>query len=413
MSSKYLQQSVKASILLAAWLSAPSTLVRAQSPSDPLAQMPDSLRQSVERLVIVSGSGPGRQDVTGTYGQDQPGLIGGMNDGTRAGTISKDVGGVPVNFPIPVLSNIGMIYGGLTGANKERIQAFRDAMADELADTGRHPLTNDGMALDVFWSLDDLPQLDKKLVAPTTEIPADTDAVLYVGIDGLQIDVQGGEAILTTQASASLRRFGDAAVLYETRIRYEDRDELERWIADDKALWRAYASYARHYLGREVAADLFKRVRLRHELTPAATDSVRPDRRDRTLLTTESPAPTLAWQLTIADAADNPPWAAGIDESQVTWDIEIYDARQLVYAEERLPDPGHSLLTELEPCQVYRWSVRPSYRAGGAVYYGEWMREGQAAPDPAFGKGLQGRQASAAPAYTQDFARLKTACRRR
>ncbi|MDH4071984.1 MAG: hypothetical protein OEV41_02630, partial [Gammaproteobacteria bacterium] len=295
-------------VLVSMLIAAPSANAQQGPLADPLAQMPDVLRESVAQLVIISGQGPSGQEVTGTYEQDQPGLVGGMNDGSRIGTISKDIGGVPVNFPIPVLSNIGMIYGGLTGAAREKIQAFRDAMADEIADTGRHPLTNDGIALDVFWSLDDLPRLDTKLIAPTTKIPAETDAVLYVGIDGLQIDVQGGEAILTTWASASLRRFDDSRVLYETTIRYEDRDELDRWIADDKALWRAYANYARHYLGRELAADLFKRVRLDHALVPVATASARPDRKDKELLVAQSLLPTLAWELKLADELTHPAW---------------------------------------------------------------------------------------------------------
>ena len=401
-------------VLVSMLIAAPSANAQQGPLADPLAQMPDVLRESVAQLVIISGQGPSGQEVTGTYEQDQPGLVGGMNDGSRIGTISKDIGGVPVNFPIPVLSNIGMIYGGLTGAAREKIQAFRDAMADEIADTGRHPLTNDGIALDVFWSLDDLPRLDTKLIAPTTKIPAETDAVLYVGIDGLQIDVQGGEAILTTWASASLRRFDDSRVLYETTIRYEDRDELDRWIADDKALWRAYANYARHYLGRELAADLFKRVRLDHALVPVATASARPDRKDKELLVAQSLLPTLAWELKLADELTHPAWVSTVDESHIFYDIEIYDARQLVYAEERLPDPGHTLLMELEPCMEYRWSVRPSYHFGTDVYYGEWMQRADGEdPEPEFGKGLRGLQASAAPAYTQHFARLKTDCRRR
>jgi len=408
-----LQRVPLARTAMLATLLAASAVIARQQAVDPMEQMPETLRDSVQRVVIISGLGPGDQEVTGTYDEYQAGLLGGMSEGSRIGTISKDIGGAPVGFSIPILSNIGMIYGGLSGAAKERTQAFRDAMAEELADTGRHSLTNDGIALDVFWSLDDLPRLGKKLIAPAAEIPADTDAVLYVGINGLQIDVQGGEAILTTWASASLRRHDDGRILYQTAIRYEDRDDLERWIADDKALWRSYANFARHYLGRELAADLFKRVRLRHELIPVATDTARHDRKDKQLLVAQTLAPTLAWQLEIEDEFTHPAWANAIDEVQVLYDLEIYDARQLVYAEERLAEPTHALQMDLEPCQVYRWSVRPSYHTGTAVYYGDWMRMTEAAPDPAFGKGLKGRRASDSPAYTQDFARLKTDCRRR
>lgn len=380
---------------------------------DPLAQMSDALRSSLEKVVVIAGQAPTTQEVSGTYEQEQAGLIGGMNDGARIGTVSKDIGGVPINFPIPILSNIGMVYGGLTGAAKEKIQDFRDAMADELAQTGKHPLTNEGVALDVFWSLQDLPGLDSRLFAPSTPIPEDADAILYVGIEGLQIDVQGGDAILTTYASASLRRHSDGSSLYETVIRYQDQDELDNWIENDKALWRAYANYARHYLGRELSADLFKRVQLEQRLEPVPSDDAKKDRKNKGHLATDTLTPTLAWALSMEGDTTHPAWVSTLDESQITYDFEIYDARQLVYAEEQVPDPEHALLMELPSCQLYYWSVRPVYHVDGRVYYGEWMKSADPGPDPEFGKGIRGRQASVAPAYVQDFPQLRVNCRRR
>ena len=82
----------------------------------------------------------------------------------------------------------------------------------------------------------------------------------------------------------------------------------------------------------------------------------------------------------------------------------------------------HTLEWELEPCQTYRWSVRPTYNVDGKIRAGEWMRfppeveeedeeEEEGEKKPA-GKGIIGRLASDAPAYTQDFARLTIECRR-
>ncbi|MEX1265510.1 MAG: hypothetical protein WEA08_01215, partial [Woeseia sp.] len=76
----------------------------------------------------------------------------------------------------------------------------------------------------------------------------------------------------------------------------------------------------------------------------------------------------------------------------------------------------------LEPCTAYRWSVRPSYRVDGQVRFGEWMHfkarpeseteSGSVAKEPRV-KGVVGRQASAVPAFSQDYPVLETPCPRR
>jgi hypothetical protein len=381
---------------------------------DPVSRMPESVRKSIESVVVIAGQSPTKQEITGTYEKDTPGLIGGMDEGAKVGTISKEIGPVPVNYRIPIFSDVATIFGGLSGAAKEQLQDLRDEMTDDLAQTGSHPLTNDGMALDVFWSLQDLPNLESKLYAATTPIAEDTDAILYVAINGVEIDVQGKDAIITTEAGLTLHRLSDGRDVYNTVIRYQDRDELENWTRDDKALWRIYANYARHYLGRELSADTFKTIDIEHELLPVATDDTKQARRNKRQLVTESLTPTLAWELELAEDSAQSSWAGSVDESNIYYDLEIFDARQLVYAEEKLADPYHMLAYELEPCLTYSWSVRPSYHIDGDVKYGEWMRyESGDEVDPEFGKGIVGRKASDAPAYVQDFAELKIECSRR
>ena len=67
-----------------------------------------------------------------------------------------------------------------------------------------------------------------------------------------------------------------------------------------------------------------------------------------------------------------------------------------------------------ELCGSYRWSVRPVFDDGSRVAYGEWMRlNPDPESEPASRNGLVGRNASIAPAYTQDFASLNVKCRRR
>ncbi|MFT5501093.1 MAG: hypothetical protein ACI88G_001226 [Woeseiaceae bacterium] len=380
----------------------------------------ESVRSAVKKVVVVPGTNPASQGVTGTYEKDTPGLIGGIDEGSRVGTISKDIGGIPVSIPIPMITIPAAIFGGLSGSAKRQIQDFRDEMTEDLAKAANQPLTSDKLALDVFWGLRRLPGLDSKLFAPTTPVPADTDAVLYVNVSAVTIDVQGKEAILTTSATVTLRRLSDDKVLYERQIQYSDRDTLDSWTENENALWHAYANYARHYLGREVSAEVFDRVKLRHELRPLESANVARVKKDDWQNVSKSTTPTLAWELNLLGGDSYGPWTNKIDAANIFFDVEIYDAHQLVYAEKQVPGSQHSLAFEIEACKTYRWSVRPSYRIGSDIRFGEWMRYSPDTDDEdegglvnLGGLGSLGRKASIAPAYTQDFASLKIECPRR
>ena len=146
------------------------------------------------------------------------------------------------------------------------------------------------------------------------------------------------------------------------------------------------------------------------------TDTAELARKNKLKFVSESLTPTLAWEFELKGGDAYGPWTESIDASAVTWDIEIFDNRQLAYYEKQVPGSSHTLTYELEPCKTYRWSVRPVFKAGSDIRFGEWMRfaadsddEGEAETR----KGVFGRQASAAPAYTQDFAILEIECRRR
>jgi len=377
------------------------------------SQMPEAIRSSIEKVVVIAGQSPRNDGVTGSYEKPTDGLIDGMDAGSRMGTITKEIGGIPISIPIPGLAIPGAIFGGLSGATKREIQEFRDELTEEIANADSPSLISEGLALDTFWGIRKLPQVESQLFAPTVEISADTDAVLYVSINNLTINVQDDEAVISASVSATLRRLSDGTDVYETLIRYQDRDTLKNWTKNDNAIWRNFTNFARFYLGREVAADVFDRVLLAHELQPTATDtSVRAKKNERKF-NSASLTPTLAWELKLDGGNSQNSWANTIDESDVFYDIEIFDNRQLVYYEEGVPDPRHTLAYELADCQTYRWSVRPSYHVDGAIKFGEWMRfrtEPNADSEPVIGKGIFGRQASAAPAYTQDFALLEIDC---
>ena len=390
---------------------APSSTVQS-IPATPIVHMSETLRAEVRNTVVVAGESPASEEISGTYDTATPGLIGGMNEGSRLGTISQEIGGVNVNFPVPILTIPGAIYGGLSGATKREIQEFRDALTEELAEAESKPLTNYGLSLDVYREITGLPGRSAKLFAPTTPIPEETDGVLFVSFQDIGIDVDGHEAILTVAAKATLRRADDGMLLFETIVRYQDRDTLSNWTDNDNALWQDYANYAAHYLAREIAAALFGGVELEHSIAPNATPSAKPDRKVDRQFVSKSLKPELAWQLTLGEENTEHPWSSTIGETDIYYDVEIYDPHRLVYTSRRNPDPIHTLGMELEPCKTYWWSVRPSYDVDGETRYGDWMRfdnDTEAVP----GIGLVGRQASAAPAYIQDFPQLKIKCGRR
>jgi len=149
-------------------------------------------------------------------------------------------------------------------------------------------------------------------------------------------------------------------------------------------------------------------------LRPTETDTAERARKDKRKFSSRSLTPTLAWELTLDGGDSYGSWTDTIDESDIFYDVEIFDNRRLVYSEEQVPDPRHTVAFELDPCQTYRWSVRPAYHVDGAIKFGEWMRFSPVSEtENEAEKGIFGKQASAAPAYIQDFALLEIECRRR
>ena len=398
----------------------PPSSTEPTKPPAPDEHMSEAIRSSIKKVVVVPGISPASQGISGTYEKDTEGLIDGIDSGSRIGTISKEVGGVPISFPIPGLALPGAIFGGISGKYKREVQEFRDALTEMLANAANQPLTNENLALDVFWGIRKVPNLESKLFAPTTPIPNDTDAILYISIKAVRIDVQGKEATLTISASATLNSFSDGKELYETVIYYQETDELGNWTSNDNALFRDYANFARHYLGRELTDDVFARVSPDHELNPMETDTVKKVKKNEWQGVSKSLSPTLAWDFKLIGGDSYRAWIDEIDASDIYYDVEIYNLHELVYAAEQIPDPSHIIAVELEDCQTYRWSVRPVYHVGSDIKVGEWMRfspdtesESEAGKMLPAAKSMIGRNASEAPAYVQDFATLEIKCGRK
>ncbi len=390
--------------------------VMAQEPSEDagaLVQVADRLmaeehRASVKKVVVLPGISPTGGGVTGSYNKETDGLLDGIDKGREFGVLRRDVTGIPIDIPISILTVPGMIFGGLSGTVKRQIQEVRDAMTEDLMNTTDSPLSNDALATDVFWRLRDVPGLDPKVFALTTPIPEDTDALLYVSFSNSTINIDGDMATITFTATATLRRVVDGQHLYENQVHYQDTDSLKNWTENDKAAWHDYANYARHYVGREIVAELFERVQIKQALTPKETDTVSRVKKQEWQGITQSRTPTLAWNLDLTDDGKTHPWAANIGEENIYYDVEVYDSHQLVYVAKGIADPQHTIDVELEDCKTYRWSVRPSYHVSDMVRYGEWMRSN---PDPA--NGNLGKESSEASAYIYDFASLEVKCARR
>jgi len=382
---------------------------RAAAIANPVTtHMPEDVRGTISKVVILPTEGQSGEVVTGSYAKDTKGALGGMADGAGIGTIPVEVGGIPVGIPIPILREIGMIAGALSGGTKREIQEFRDALTDDLRDAVDQPLTNDSLANDVFWGIRNVSSVQPKVLALTTPIPADTDALLYIAVTDLSINVQDDIAIIATTATARLARYSDGVTLYRKEVRYEDRDTLKNWTRNDAALWRVYRNFARHYIGREISAEVYERIQLNYELAPLESDSVRPIKENDWQAKATSLSPTLAWGYELLGGDAYGEWLEEVKAADVTWDVEIYDENRPVYKAQKVRGLSHTVDRPLEKCKVYRWSVRPTYSVGDVRKNGAWMRN---PPKGAEGNGNVGRAASDAHAYIQDFAILEVGCR--
>lgn len=372
--------------------------------------MSESIRTALSNVVVVGGPSPVEKEISGTYEQSTPGVAGGISGGAAAATPSAQVGPVSVNFPFPILQLPGAIIGGVSGKFKRDMQEFRDAMTEDLAAANNRTLINDGIALDVYRGMQRLPKLESKLYSASTEIPERTDAVMYVRVKEITIDVQDKDAVLTAAATYTVESPASASKLYEQEIRYQDRAKLEEWIANDNALWRDFANYARHYLGREITADSFLQIELNHTLSPARSDDIKLIRKNAWRGKTNATMPTLAWDFELLDDDAYGSWTDGIGSNDILFDLEIYDSHRMVYEMKQIAGSEHTLVYELDPCSTYRWSVRPTYMIGDDVRLGEWMQYTAKSEDE-IGKGIAGRNAAIAPAYIQNYAALEFSCR--
>jgi len=322
--------------------------------------MPEEHRASTQKIVVLPGAAPATSAVTGSYQKETLGLIDGIDEGSDFGTINKDIAGIPINFPIRILTVPGAIIGGLIGASTRERQDYRDAMTENLAEAANTTLSNDALATDVFWRLHAAPSVDAKVFALTTPIPAETEALLYINFSDFTIDVQKDVAVLSMSARGTLRRISDGVELYENQVHYQDRDTLKNWIANDSAAWKNFANYARHYLGRELAAEIIERAPVSSELLPQESKTVSLVKKNVWQGLSKTGSPTFTWQHVLAPDESQIGWATSISEADIAYELEIYDEQQLVYAASVLPYRRRYSLRSMDeiqsrPGQWKRW----------------------------------------------------------
>ena len=153
---------------------ASSALAAAAGPLDeieaPLAPkvyepMSADVRSAVERVAILPSEAATSEAISGTYDRAQPGLVGGADAGRRRAGVSGQVGGVNVHVPVPILQIPSAIFGGLSGAAKEEIQEFRDALTEDIMNADSQPLMNSALALDVHRHVSNLSPVEAQLLS--------------------------------------------------------------------------------------------------------------------------------------------------------------------------------------------------------------------------------------------------------
>jgi len=185
-------------------------VLAALSLAGPVAAEPMSgeLRGKISRVVVLPVDGESDEAITGTYGEETLGLAGGIGKGADMGTVGIEPGGIPIGLPIPFIREIGAIAGGIFGVTTRMKQDLRDRMAEDLAEQVDQPLSNSSLANDIYWNLRNVSSLDPKLFLVTTPIPKDTDAILFVSIDELVLNIQEDEAIVSTSGKVVLKNYG-------------------------------------------------------------------------------------------------------------------------------------------------------------------------------------------------------------
>ncbi|MEJ2129733.1 MAG: hypothetical protein P8X81_12935 [Woeseiaceae bacterium] len=380
----------------------------------PHTHMDLSMRDTISKVVVVPHTDKAEQILFGTYGAPTPSpTVVGIYKARLpieiawANVISESPFALPVEIIIPYLVLPFVLYGAVKQGIQNQIQEMRDALADHLTESAGRPVSNMVLAHDLYAEMRTVPGLDANVIAETTPLPEDTDAILLVKLTEIVIEVIEDEAEIETSASAILRRVSDGRTLYSRQYSYTDRDTLRNWTDNDVALWKDYLNFARHYVARQVTADFFEKIELRHDLHPVPTDSVKLVKDNSWQGRAATTSPQLAWKYVRLGQDTYAPSQVAFSEADTFYDLEVYDNHRLVYVARHIPESRHQVDQPLPECRELRWTVRPSFHVDRDVKYGEWMRFYSTVY---LNEGYVGSEASQIPAFLRGFAVLRTPC---
>jgi len=378
--------------------------------------MSEDLRESIRTVAVEASSSPATISVEGDYEKEVRTTGEGAATGAGAGLaltgqmIGEDSRAIilaPIILPAAVI--IGSVGGATAAKVQQEIQEFRDELTDDLTEKSTNPVGASMLAASLNSRLEKLNDFEPLASTTQPESAAAADAVLEVGVIDLTIMVNGNDANMSTTAYAKLRRSSDGVIMYYDTYRYSQKDTLSNWVKDENALWVDYVDHARLHISREISNDFFEEIVLRHVLRPAGNDSsTARSRGDFWHKTSKTPTPTLSWELFLLGSDAYGEWTDRIDAGAVTYELEIYDEHELVYAADDIDTPHHEVQEALDVCETYSWSVRPLYHIDGKTRAGEWMNFLKGFGRVFRSKG--GSPHSATPDFTQDFPQLTIRC---
>ncbi len=356
----------------------PSTTYRSSD-----SHMPEEVRSSIRTVALQPSEIPPNLVVRGDV-YTAPGDEFGAGEGAAAGVIftGRMISEADNPFPaiilapivLPIAVVVGAAMGAATSAVMEEIREARKDLTDALLEEDNRPLPSDTLVEELQAHLEAVKDVESTLIPAEAPPPFEVDAILEIKVWGLTITIEGGDAIMATEATAAIRRSGDTSLLYQRQYSVDQTESLNDWIADDNALWNDYVDRARRYFARRISEDFFEKIELRHVLRPVHSESFSgAPRRDYSSADVNTLTPTLTWELILFGGGDYGEWVEKIDETQAVYDLEIYDGDRLVYYAGDIQAVHHLVQEELERCTSYRWSVRPSYLIEGKTRVSDWM----------------------------------------
>jgi hypothetical protein len=342
----------------------PSTQHRAVGP-----RTPGELFADIKTVAVVPAAMKPTLDVGGDYLKAIPSpgqaaaestaevaneMLGVMESGEFIDLVFEDP---RIILAAPIMLPLAAIAGAITAKAQQQIQEMRDLKSANLVDNLEQTEPSDALAEVLETRMQRVPQVAAKLFAAGDVLPDRTDAILDINVTDMIVIVNGGNATLTTQATATLSRSGDDMAIFRKQYRYTVKESLSRWARNDYELLQDYGDGAKHHFARLISDEFFGKMRLRHVLRPVNSGNQQ----------------TLAWELILLGEAGPNAWANTISETDASFEIEIYDGSTLAFATNNLTTSRFELPEELEPCTSFHWTVRPIYQFEGTARAGEWM----------------------------------------